>query len=101
MHRWDEELTARLRPLESIFKRLPVTQRLDLRLKLWKSGEHRLKQTCRHAQCMVLVVFRTRAEWRLKRVNEATTVTLAEMTRSIICRHHRNNKKEIDDCAWI
>ncbi|KAL1966360.1 hypothetical protein VTN77DRAFT_4502 [Rasamsonia byssochlamydoides] len=100
MRVWDEELTARLQPLESILRRLPKTQRLNVRLELWKSGEPPLLQTCRFWQLKSLGAFRTRVKWRLKRVYRATRARLAVFNESIqFCKGHLKQRDD-DSCSW-
>lgn len=103
MRRWDEELTARLQPLESIFKRLPKSQPLSVRLRLWKSGEPLRLQTCRWAQLMALVDFGTRVKWRLKRVDQATKATKARVgylnESRQFCNFHLT-QRVVDFCSW-
>ncbi|KAL1880970.1 hypothetical protein Plec18167_003509 [Paecilomyces lecythidis] len=94
-----EELCARLQPLERIVKLLDRSVKRKVDIQLWRSGEPRRRQTCRHAQLMVLVRFRGE-RWRLRSLDAGIHGGLAEMWQSHrTCVEHAQYK-ESRMCQW-
>lgn len=88
-----EELCARLQPLERIVKRLDRSVKRKVDIQLWRSGEPRRRQTCRHAQLMVLVRFRGE-RWRIRSLDAGIHGGLAEMWQSHrTCLEHAQYKE--------
>lgn len=113
---FDEEFTARLQPLERIMKKLDwprattergrdrvrknskSKRRVDFRL--WPSGEHHGRQTCRHVRYMALAWIKNRVQWRFRRLGPILHGLVAdEHVGRMHCRRHAADRNE-RGCVW-